>query len=194
MFQSIWNRIFIKKRNGVIFDTRKIKVVNWGQVNGRGFCRLGMGNFETSAFFETGDRSYFNNQGTISLAENTTISSTFRILNRGRISIGEHSYINPNSIIRINIGLEIGADCAISWGVTFMDHDAHQIAGARENQAIRIGNTVWIGAGATILKGVELGDGCVVAAGAVVTRSFPPRSLIGGIPAKLVKAEVDWQK
>ena len=193
MLQSIWNRLFIKKRNGVITDSRKIKIVSWGAISGQGFCRLGIGNFETSEFFETGDQSYLNNQGTISMADKTTISSTFRILNRGKISIGAGTYINPNSVIRIDKGLEIGAGCAISWGVTFMDHDAHKIAGGKESGAIKIGDKVWIGTGVTILKGVKLGDGCVVAAGAVVTRSFPPKSLIGGIPAKLLKEGVEWE-
>lgn len=194
MIKAIWNRLFIKKRNGVILDYRKIKVVNWGNVKGQGFCRLGLGNFETSEFFSSADKSYFNNQGSLFLADKTTISSTFRILNRGSISIGEGSYINPNSVIRINLRLDIGSDCAISWGVTFMDHDAHEIVGKGNSGAIKIGNRVWIGAGATILKGVEIGDGSVIAAGAVVTRSFPPNSLIGGVPAKILKENVQWKK
>lgn len=50
-----------------------------------------------------------------------------------------------------------------------------------------IGNNVWIGDKATILSGVNLGEGCVVAANSVVTKSFPPYSVIGGIPAKQLK-------
>ena len=50
-----------------------------------------------------------------------------------------------------------------------------------------IEDDVWCGANVTILKGVTIGHGSVVAAGAVVTKSFPPYSIIGGIPAKLLK-------
>ncbi|MEN9523131.1 MAG: hypothetical protein RL065_1508, partial [Bacteroidota bacterium] len=50
-----------------------------------------------------------------------------------------------------------------------------------------IENDVWIGANATILKGVTIATGSIIASGAVVTKSFPPYSIIGGIPAKLIK-------
>ena len=57
-----------------------------------------------------------------------------------------------------------------------------------ENDApVVIEDDVWCGANVTILKGVTIGHGCVVAAGAVVTQSFPPYSIIGGVPAKLIK-------
>ena len=134
------------------------------------------------------------NDGSITLGDKVAISPTFRILNQGEISIGNNSFINPNAIIRIKKRLAIGSDCAISWAVTFMDHDAHQIDGKNDAAPIEIGNQVWIGANCMILKGVHLGDGCVVAAGSVVTKSFPPKSLIGGVPAKLIRTDVNWKK
>lgn len=57
-----------------------------------------------------------------------------------------------------------------------------------ENDApVVIEDDVWIGANVTILKGVTIGRGCVIAAGAVVNSSFPPYSIIGGVPAKLIR-------
>lgn len=50
-----------------------------------------------------------------------------------------------------------------------------------------IGNGVWIGANVTILGGVNIGDGAVVAAGAVVTKDVPAKTLVGGVPAKIIK-------
>jgi acetyltransferase-like isoleucine patch superfamily enzyme len=59
-------------------------------------------------------------------------------------------------------------------------------------QPVHIGNKVWIGANVTILKGVSIGDGSVIAAGSVVTRSIPANCLAGGIPAKVIKENVAW--
>ena len=55
------------------------------------------------------------------------------------------------------------------------------------HKGIKIGNNCWIGSGAVFLDGVEIGDGCVVAANAVVTKKFASNSIIGGVPAKLIK-------
>ena len=58
---------------------------------------------------------------------------------------------------------------------------------AEDDQNVTIEDDVWIGANAIILKGVTIGKGSVIAAGSVVTKSFPPYSIIGGVPAKLLK-------
>ncbi len=57
--------------------------------------------------------------------------------------------------------------------------------------SVKIGNDVWIGARAMILEGVTIGDGVVVAAGAIVTRDIPPYAIVGGVPAKIIRYRFD---
>ena len=59
--------------------------------------------------------------------------------------------------------------------------------GATEKEPVEIGNDVWIGRRTMIMPGVKIGDGCVVGAGAVVTKDIPPYSVVGGVPAKILK-------
>lgn len=67
------------------------------------------------------------------------------------------------------------------------------IGGKEKSAPIHIGNHVWIGARATILKGVTIGDGAVVAAGAVVNKDVPPNTLVGGVPARIIKENISWE-
>lgn len=65
--------------------------------------------------------------------------------------------------------------------------DNHSIDDYANNEKIIIGNDVWIGANVSILPGVKIGDGAVLAAGAVVNKDVPPYAIVGGIPAKVIK-------
>ena len=72
------------------------------------------------------------------------------------------------------------------------DNDAHQINDSCQKQHIIIGNHVWIGMRAIILKGVTVGDGAVIAAGAVVTHDVPANTLVGGVPARVIRENIEW--
>lgn len=109
-----------------------------------------------------------------------------------RLAIGNKSYINDGSRISAQNSIEIGQNCAISFGVTIIDDDGHGIGLAPYSAPIIIEDRVWIGCNVTILKGVTIGKGSIVAAGAVVTKSCPPHSLLAGVPAKIIKQEVHW--
>ncbi len=119
------------------------------------------------------------------------------LLPGARLEIGDNTYINE-SLIQCASTMKIGRDCAIAGDVLIQDTDFHPVLD--ENgiekpyiKPITIGNKVWVCAKATILKGVTIGDGAIIAAGAVVTKDVPARCLVGGNPARVIKNNVDWQ-
>ena len=102
-----------------------------------------------------------------------------------------------NNGVRIICGkkISIGKNCAIGPEVVIRDTDQHRLLspGFEVAKDIIIGDHVWIGTRALILKGVTIGDGAIVAAGAVVTKDVPSRCLVAGIPAKVVRENVEWE-
>lgn len=116
------------------------------------------------------------------------------LFKEGELYLGS-GFFNSNLKIRCTEKIIVGNDVAISHDVTIMDSDAHIIeeVGYQKTKPIEIKNHVWIGTRATILKGVTIGEGAVVAAGAVVTKDVPAYSLVAGVPAKVLKKNIKWK-
>jgi acetyltransferase-like isoleucine patch superfamily enzyme len=108
------------------------------------------------------------------------------------LEIGDRTYLNRRTEIVARNEIVIGADCAISWDVVITDSDEHWMADTEMVQPVRIGNHVWIGARAVILKGVTVGDGAVIAAGSVVTQDVAPATMVAGVPARAIREGVEW--
>jgi len=145
--------------------------------------------------------------GYIAIGSNSIISAWFVCnLPSSKIYIGERCCLGSGVLIDCAENIVIGDDVLIAQEVVIIDHNSHSIywrERARDGldwrqQGIKnwevvpkapivIGDRCWIGLRAIILKGVRLGDGCVVAAGSVVTKSFPPNSMVGGNPAQLIR-------
>ncbi|WP_284641764.1 acyltransferase [Paenibacillus silviterrae] len=123
---------------------------------------------------------------------NLTVSSSaavhmgLKLMIRGGVRIGEHSVVNRDCLLDGRGKLVIGRNVSISPEVMVLtaEHEvnAHDFAGVE--QPVVIEDYVWIGSRAVILPGVTLGEGAVVAAGAVVTKDVPAYSIVGGVPAK----------
>jgi len=103
-------------------------------------------------------------------------------------------YINSDARLFCFNSVTIGEDVAIAEDVMIRDSDNHEICGRPYPSApIVIGNHVWIGMRCTILKGVTIGRGSIIAAGSVVTKDIPPNSLAAGVPAIVRRSGVDWR-
>ena len=106
------------------------------------------------------------------------------------IHIGKHVFINMGCKFQDQGGIFIGDGALIGHNVVLatLNHamSPHD-RGTMIPAPIHIGKNVWIGSNATILPGVTIGDGAIVAAGAVVTRDVPENTIVGGVPARIMR-------
>lgn len=143
------------------FDGR-IRVLGRPRFEVGDYCRLGH-----NVFLETQE------DGAIRLGTHVLLNTGCTVVSYSRITIGNDSLVGEYVTIRdANHGI------SPEGLIRLQPHDSSPIA---------IGNDVWIGAGATILRGVTIGDGAVVAANSVVTKNVPPMTVVAGSPAVPIK-------
>lgn len=109
-------------------------------------------------------------------------------------AIGEHCYIGPNAVLGPSGGIRIGNHVLVGPNLVissenhrFDDPDSPIYQQGVAPGKVLIADNCWLASNVTILAGVTLGEGCVVAAGAVVTKDVPPHSIVGGVPARLLR-------
>jgi len=117
------------------------------------------------------------------------------VAGNSEIFIGNNVVIGRDCVIAAAKQITIGPTCLFSFRVTVLDHD-HNFGGEGNNKSqihevgatspVHIGKECFVGSDVKILKGVTLGDGCIVGAGSVVTRSFPQHSILAGNPARVL--------
>ncbi len=112
---------------------------------------------------------------------------------KAKLVINGFGFMNTNSTLNCFEHIELGNDVAIADNVTISDSDNHSVDGQKVTAPIFIKDHVWIGKNAIVLKGVTIGEGAVVAAGAVVTKDVPPYTVVAGVPAKVIKENIQWK-
>lgn len=111
-----------------------------------------------------------------------------RVFCLGGVSIGAGSVVNGECWLDGRRGLEIGEHVSVSIGCRLLtlSHDPNDNGFAAVGSSVVVEDYAWIGAFATILPGVRVGRGAIVAAGAVVTKDVAPRAIVAGVPAKRI--------
>lgn len=181
------HRVYLMECNGNI----KIDApINFGMI------RIGFG--QVSIFDQHKSRSIWKVTGNIVFKGNASIGHGSKISVAGLLTVGKNFIITAESQIRCDKSIVFGDDVLISWESLFIDSDSHKIIynGVITNNPkdIVIGNRVWIGCRCTILKGVELCDGTVIAAGSVVTGVFNDENvIIGGNPSIIIRKNIRWE-
>lgn len=134
-----------------------------------------------------GERVFFSPFNSTFLYENMYVGNDVHIgyhadmvASRSKIIIGNHVVFGPNVSIR-------GGDHRTDIVGKFIDQVYDDMKLPENDEDVIFEGDNWIGMNVTILKGVTIGRGCIVAAGAVVNKSTPPYSIVGGIPAKVLK-------
>ena len=145
-------------------------------------------------YIKTHERStlYVGDNATIRINGRFTMHShsSIMVLKDALLEIGNNTYLNGGNI-ECSHHIHLGDDCAIADGVRIMVNSWHAIEEGKKE--FFIGNKVWLATGAMILPGITIGDGAIVAAGAVVAKDVPARCMVAGVPAKVVKENIDWK-
>lgn len=119
----------------------------------------------------------------------------------GFIRIGSKSVLGEEITFSTYEEISIGRECVIADRVMFIDFD-HIVADVETpirkqglySKPVRVGNNVWIGYGACILRGVTVGDGAVIGTNAVVTKDVPANAIVGGVPARMLRMRDEPQR
>lgn len=129
----------------------------------------------------------------VKIGNNVRICSSVKVIGAGSLEVGDNTWIGPETFISASSSVRIGSNCDIAPRV-FIGDGTHELTPESDRVAdietcrpIAIGDGCWICAHATIIAGVTIGNKCVVAAGAVVTKSFEGMTIVGGVPAKVIK-------
>ncbi len=125
----------------------------------------------------------------LGFGEGTSIYDSAIVI--GDVSVGDHTWIGPFSILDGSGGLSIGSYCSISAGVHIYSHDSVNwaISGGKaelERKPTTIGSRCYLGPYTVVVKGVTIGDGCIIGAHSLVLNDLPPGSKAYGIPCKVI--------
>jgi len=182
-------RFLVARRARVVLD-RSARV----EFGPRGFLLLGFHHDSPlPALLNMGRSTRMVVTGTVQVWKGSQV----HVLRGGCLEFGDKIILNEGSRVTCCHSVRFGNGSGLSWDVSLLDTDLHPIrlggAWKAQDAPVVVGDHVMVGTRALVLKGVTLGNGSIVAAGAVVTSDVPPRCLVAGNPARVVREGVDWR-
>lgn len=136
-------------------------------------------------------------EGKIVFDGKCSLSKGICIRTSGIVKFGKNFYCNRNVTLICSKRITFGQDCLLGWDINVRDCDGHNIYQngniVNSSKEVIFGNNVWVGQGASTLKGVKIGDNSIIAQGSIVTKPFEDTNvIIGGYPAKIIKEGITW--
>lgn len=182
------HRTFLRELHGKIMLPEKVNTA---------MIKIGFG--DVGHYDRKRSRSIWQVSGTVAFGGKASIGHGSKLSVRGNLTLGADFNMTAESTIVCAHQISFGNDCLLSWDILIMDTDEHPIInqnGIRTNpdKPILVGNHVWIGCKCTLLKGTEIPNNTVVAAGTLLTSAFSGENqVIGGNPPAILKSDVRWE-
>ena len=206
MLFKLYNKLFKSAYNFSIFNTVWFNLFNFQSIKPKLFLGKNTSIINTGGVIQVDEKTYFDSKNggqffydshivleknsQLKLGNNVNFFSGAQIkcFENSEISVGNNTYFSGPVTIHSKESIFIGSRCSISWGVTIIDSDFHSIEDEHiKSTRVAIEDNVWIGCNVTILKGVNIHNGSVIAAGSIMTRSTTQKGIYAGNPAKLIK-------
>ena len=204
------HRTFLRELHGEVELPEKVETA---------MVKIGFG--DVGHYDRKRSRGIWQVSGTVSFGGKASIGQGSKLSVRGHLSLGEDFNMTAESTIVCAKEIRFGDDCLLSWDILVMDTDEHPLYNRHEtarretrdssvvpcpvstnmenerinpDKPIIVGNHVWIGCKCVLLKGAEVPDNTVIAAGTLLTSTFNGEyQVIGGNPPSILKHEVRWE-
>ena len=188
----VWltHKVRLKSLKGIVYlETSQIR---------RGMISIG---FAHVSINDTNEYSLWNVEGTVFFKGKAGFGAGTKIAvgKNAKLTFGQNFLITARSEIACFKEIRFGDDCLLSWDILVMDTDAHSIYNEQkkrinDDKSIIIGKHVWIGCRSLVLKGAEIGDGCVIGASSLINKKFDLKnSVIVGNPARVGQEKIFWR-
>lgn len=182
------HRTFLRELNGKVVLPEKVETA---------MVKIGFG--DVGHYDRKHSRSIWQVSGRVSFGGKASIGHGSKLSIRGDLTLGADFNMTAESTIVCAKNIRFGNDCLLSWDILVMDTDEHPLYDKEHkrinpDKPIIVGNHVWIGCKCVLLKGAEIPDNTVLAAGTLLTSAFSgEQQVIGGNPPSILKREVRWE-